>query len=344
MNNATFSSIVGNKSLCSRLCRSINDNTLSHAYILEGGEGSGRHTIALNTIAAISCEARQHDGETIPCGKCLSCKKIFENKSPDIIYVGLEGDKSTIGVDAVRLIKNGIYLPPTDLSVKAYIIDHAEQMTPQAQNAFLLTLEEPPSYVMFFLICNSTSSLLETVKSRAPTLRTEKLDADEIKSYLLSNSSEAVKLKEKSPNEFSELLCCSSGSIGVALSLLDIKKRKQVFENRETAKNFINLASGKQNSDKLQLVFALGTKRQEICERLSYIQYALRDLIVLKKSFDAPLCFYEDRDEASELSTHFTLRKLLEIYSATEIATDDLKCNANVKLTLINMLKMSKVI
>lgn len=339
-----FSSIVGNKTLCARLTHAINDNTLSHAYIIEGGAGSGKHTVALQTIAALSCSERHSESSDIPCRKCINCRKILEGRSTDVIRIGLEGDKVSIGVEAIRFLKSDIYLPPTDLSVKAYIIDCADAMTGQAQNAFLLSLEEPPEYVLFFLICENSSALLETVKSRAPILRTEKIPQVEIEKYILENDRRAVQLKESSPEDFAELVCASDGRIGYAISLLDTKKRKQIFENRKIAKDFINLASGKLNKDKLELVFSLGTKRGEICDRLSYIQSALRDLMLLKKSDDAPLCFYADREQACELSTHFTSKKLLTLFEATERAIDDLSRNSNVRLTTVNMLKNSELI
>lgn len=342
--NFALCDIVGNKTLRARLDSAINDSSLSHAYILEGAYGSGRHTLALNTVAALSCSDKGIDGKRIPCGQCIHCRKILEGKTPDVYRIGLEEDRAGIGVDVMRFLKNNIYLPPTDLPFKVYIIDDADKMTVQAQNAFLLTLEEPPEYVIFFLICESSSSLLETVKSRAPVLRTEKIPRSDIEDYLLSHDRRALQMKESSPEDFDELICACNGSIGYALDLLDTKKRKSIFEDRQIAKDFIDLSSGKRSRDKLELVFSLGTKRQEICDRLSYVQYALRDLITLKKSDEAPLCFYSDREYACELSTRFTSKKLLTLYSATETAVDDLGRNANVRLTLINMLKNSGLI
>ena len=157
-----FPNIVGNDALIRRLSKDISENRLSHAYVLEGAKGSGRHTIAKEAIAAIECEARS-DGKThisVPCGRCKSCEKILSGKSPDVITLGLEGERSTIGVEIIRNLKNDIFTAPNDLSVKAYIIEDADLMTPQAQNAFLLSLEEPPAYIIFFLICENSENLL----------------------------------------------------------------------------------------------------------------------------------------------------------------------------------------
>ena len=147
---------------------------------------------------------------------------------------------------------------------------------------------------------------METVKSRAPILRMEKILNSDIEKYILDHDPRASQLKLSSAEEFDELICAADGSIGYAISLLDAKKRKGVLENRRTAREFIDLAGGKHNSEKFEIISSLGTKRQDICDRLFYIQYALRDLILLKKSEDAPLCFYSDREKACELSTHFS--------------------------------------
>lgn len=337
-----YTSIVGNKYLCERLSRAISDKFLSHAYILEGSHGSGRHTIALETIAAISCKA--NDEATNPCRKCISCRKILEGKSPDVINIGLEGDKASIGVDSMRFLKSNIYLAPTDLEVKAYIINDADTLTVQAQNALLLSLEEPPSYVMFFLICENSSALLETIKSRAPILRTEKIPRAQIKDFLIRNDKRAAELEKASPDELSEIVSAADGSIGYGLELLDAKKRKSILDDRQIAKDLIRLASSKLSRDKLELIMSLGSKRTDICERLINVQSALRDLILLKKSEDAPLCFYNDRQNALDICLSFTSKKLFSLYAATETALDDLSKNANVKLTLINMLKNADMI
>lgn len=336
--NIAYESVIGNQALKAKLCRAIEESSLSHAYILEGSKGSGRHTIVRRTAAALCCKNR-HLAD-YPCGKCSSCVKILGDRSPDVITVGLEDERATIGVDAIRFLKNDIYIAPTDGDHKIYIIEDADKLTSQAQNAFLLSLEEPPPYVLFFLICENSSGLLETVKSRAPILRTEKISAECMRDHLVTQP----RAQELDSATLDEIVTAARGSIGYALELLDPKRRKPVMENRRIAKEFILLASGKRASDKLDMLLSLGNKRAEVCERIEYIQYALRDLILLKQHEDAPLCFYSDREDASELSTRFTAKRLFTMFSATEIALDDLSKNSNVKLTLMNMLRAAELI
>ena len=328
-----FENIIGNEHITKRLSRDVDDGCVNHAFILEGAFGSGRHTIAKTLAASIECREKK---QFAPCKKCSSCIKIFEGKSPDIITVGLEDDKVTLGVDSVRFIKNDMSIMPNDLGTKMYIIENADKMTLQAQNAFLLSLEEPPPYVIFILICENSSSLLETIKSRAPILRTEKLTQEEISEYLMKNS-KAKALYDESNEDYFELICAANGSIGRALSLLDSKERKKVFSDRRIAKEFMTLSLERSRAKAFDMIASLGTKRPEIIFRLIQIKLALRDLTMLKKSDAVELCFYADMEMASDISARFTMQKLMLMDKAIDDAIDSLSRNANVKLSLLCM-------
>lgn len=332
--------IVGNSALKERISDEINSKTFSHAYIIEGRAGSGRHTLALSVSASLSCLS---EGE-IPCGTCKNCQKILSGKSPDIVTLGLENDKVTIGVESIRKVKDDMALSPNDLDIKVYIIEDADKMTVQAQNAFLLSLEEPPSYVVFFLICENSNLLLETVRSRAPILRLQRLYDDLVEKYLLQNDKRARQLKDEDTAAFKTLIFASDGCIGKALSLLDTKKRKALFEERAVAEKILFLLSSPSRGDVLELISSLGNKRTDILRCLVSAQYAVRDLMLLKKTDTAPLCFFPNREEAQELSTHFTSDSLISLYDALRCASDELEANSNVRLTLLNMVQKAGLI
>lgn len=329
-----FRNIVGNVSVTERLSHDIDGACVPHAFILEGAKGSGRHTIATTLAAALSCRNKSD----APCMKCPSCLKIFGNRSPDIIRIGLQGERVTIGVDAIRSIKSSISIAPNDVDIKMYIIEDAEKMTVQAQNAFLLSLEEPPCYVIFALICENSSALLETVKSRAPIFRTEVIDKEHISLYLKENDKRAAQLYGSANEEFEEIISASGGSIGKALSLLDAKERKKALDERQTAKRFIELSLERSHAKVFDMISALGTKRPDIISKLELIRLAIRDLVLLKRSEHTDMCFYSDSEHASELSARFTLEKLLNMDNAIDSAIDALTKNSNIKLTLMCMI------
>ena len=336
-----FCDFFANDIVKARLSGDIEDNKISHAFIFEGAQGSGRHTLAKQLAASISCTSRE--GDRIPCGKCPSCSKIFAEKSPDVINLGVASDKVTIGIECARFIKDDIHTFPNSLPIKMYIIEDADKMTLQAQNALLLSLEEPPSYVIFVLICQNSAALLETIRSRAPLYRLEKIPPSEISRYLTDNYKKAVELKRDDPESFAELLTVSEGTIGHAIDLLDDKQRKKEFDERQIAKDFIELSLSRSKSGIFEMMASLGSKRPEICERLLLIQRAVRDLILLKKNDEGELIFYSNADNASEISAKITLERLMDMYSATAQAIEDLKANSNVKLTLLSMMYACKL-
>jgi DNA polymerase-3 subunit delta' len=310
---------------------------LPHACILEGPQGTGKHTIAKMTAAALVCEAHEDPSLPIPCLRCPSCRKVLEGKSPDVITVGTE-EKATLGVDTVRFLKEDVRVIPNDSEHKVYIIEDADKMTQQAQNAFLLTLEEPPAYAHFFLLCQNAELLLETIRSRAPVFRTEPIPTEEIDRYLCEHDTRAAQMKLASPKEYKELLMASAMGIGRALACLDPKTFSPVKQNRATASDFIRIAIQKEGMrELLYLLVRFPTKRDSLQEILQSILNALRDLILLKKSDNAPLIFYVDREQAIELCDCAPIGFLFRFQEAVRCAMDENVKNANVRLLLIKM-------
>ena len=332
-----FTQIAANDALKKKLVSDISENRLSHAYIIEGERGSGKHTLAMQIAAALSCQNRGNTASALPCLTCPSCRKILGFNSPDVITIGRE-DKTTLGVDAIRKLKTDVYVAPNDTDVKVYIIEDAHLMTVQAQNAFLLTLEEPPPYVLFFLLCESTEPLLETIRSRAQTLHTERVPSDMMETYLCEYHTEAAALKSSHPVEFAEILAMADGKIGIAIELLDPVTRKPLIERRNTAKDFVRLCSERKSAaSSLRFLNSLGQKRDALAVQLSSILLCLRDLILCKQTDEPPLCFFADHEEAHAMAYRFTTPELLELCSAINEAIDRLRVNANVRLTLTAM-------
>ena len=332
-----FTDLAGNENLKKRLCGDILSDRLTHAYLIEGAPGTGKHALARRIAAALACENKTNPNLALPCMTCPACRKILSGNHPDVSVIGRQ-EKATIGVDVIREMQADTVISPNESENKIYIIEDAHLLTVQAQNAFLLTLEEPPSYVRFFLLCESAAPLLETVRSRVITLRTEPIDAATMDAWLSENNPAARALKKAEPDEFRELLAASGGSIGQALSLTDAKARRSVLELREGAKAFLNLFSGNRNSGAaLSYFVAFGQKREDILQRLRQILSALRDLLVLKQSEAAPLCFFATREEATSLAFRFSSPELLRLCDAVEAAAEDLRRNANVRLTLTRL-------
>ena len=332
-----FTDIIANQPLRRRLGADILQEKLSHAYLIEGAKGSGKHMLALRIAAALACENRKDPEQPIPCLHCPACRKILSGNSPDLIYVNRE-DRATLGVESIRDLKQDVFVAPNDIAAKIYIIEEAHLMTTQAQNALLLTLEEPPAYVLFLLLCESTAPLLETIRSRAPTLRTEPIPADAIASHLVKINADAASLAQTDPTEFSELIAAADGSIGRALTLLDAQTRKPLIARRQAAREFVRLcASRKSSTATIKFINPLmQLKRDELTEQMNAILLCLRDLLLCKQTENAPLCFFGEHDEAIDLAYEFTTPTLLTLCDHVCDVIEQLRANANVRLTIIS--------
>lgn len=339
-----MNNIIANEALRNRLCTDVLEGRLSHAYIIEGGKGSGKHTIAMLTAAALACEEKRNSELPLPCMNCPSCRKILEGLSPDVIKVG-SAEKATIGVDTIRFLKEDVSLVPNDLEHKVYIIEDADKMTDQAQNAFLLTLEEPPTYVVFFLLCEKSERFLETIKSRAPILRTEPIPTELIDEYITRVDRRAAQMKASSPRDYSELLVSCDNGIGRALELLDLKNLSPLLESRKLAKDFVSAAVyGCSNEDALLFFKRFSAKRDALVKELSNIYIALRDLFVSKKSEESKLCFYESREQVFELCDNISIADISKLLSAVSSAAERLGRNSNVRLTITLLLSETGLI
>ena len=339
-----LSNVTGNESLRVRLGEELARGAVSHAYILEGPRGCGKHTLAREIAMALSCENRANAAHPLPCGVCAACRKILEGKSPDVITVSREEDKATMGVDVIRNLRADVPVLPNDLDHKIYIIEDAHTMTTQAQNALLLTLEEPPPFVMFLLLSESTDVLLETIRSRAPVLRMQPIGEELMRAYLCDaahgeTARTARTLRDTDPDAFTALLRMANGRIGRALELLQDKKRAPMLARRAQISALCEqLGTGTGQDMLLAQVLGLGSARDELTEKLLMLKEALRDLLLLGCSETVPLLFFTDRDAAIELSARFSATRLQSILEATEAALDALAVNANTRLTMIHYL------
>ena len=140
---------------------SFNSGRLSHAYITDD---SFADTLAM----AVVCEARD---TARPCGRCIHCDKASRHIHPDITVVGRLEDKHIVGVDQIRELKKDVFIVPNEAKQKAYIVNDADSMNVNAQNAFLQVLEEPPAHAVFILCTGNPAALLPTVRSRCVELK-----------------------------------------------------------------------------------------------------------------------------------------------------------------------------
>lgn len=178
-----FNSVVGHERIVEHLENAVKLNKVSHAYILSGDKGSGKKTIASAFAMLLQCECE--DYEARPCGRCHACIQAESGNNPDIIWVRHEKPNS-IGVDDVRQqLVNDISIKPYSSRYKIYIVDEAERLTQQAQNALLKSIEEPPAYGIILFLTTNAELFLPTILSRCVTLTLKPLSGAVIEKYLM---------------------------------------------------------------------------------------------------------------------------------------------------------------
>ncbi|MDE6353299.1 MAG: DNA polymerase III subunit gamma/tau [Muribaculaceae bacterium] len=158
---STFSSVVGQKALTATLRNSIATNRLAHAYLFCGSRGVGKTSCARIFAKTINCTNPTADGN--PCNECDSCRSFNENRSLNIVELDAASNN---GVEDIRALIDQVQVLPTDGKYRVFIIDEVHMLSSSAFNAFLKTLEEPPSYVIFILATTEKHKILPTILSR----------------------------------------------------------------------------------------------------------------------------------------------------------------------------------
>lgn len=326
-----FPTLLGNGKIKKTISSDISLGKGAHAYILDGPRGSGKHTAARLICAAAACEHRADSSFSLPCGKCEACRKILSGVSVDVMTVSNDG-KASIGVGPIRELRASLYITPNDGEKKFYIIENAHLMTVQAQNALLLSLEEPPPYVMFLLLCEDSSALLETIRSRAPIIKTERFSPDFTEKYL----------EKKYPSFPRERIVYSAhladGSLGLAEELLiNGEGEMKLCKN---AAELARILLSPRRSDGAVFIPTLPKDRGDVCRILSLARLALRDAAASKKGGE--LLFYSASDGVPDYTKKISVKRITELSSALIQAENDISANCSVSTVLTSLILNSQ--
>mgnify|MGYP001603794407 CR=1 FL=1 len=215
----SFSEVTGQEHIVETLKNAVAGNLLSHAYLFSGPRGSGKTTLARLLAKAANCEsARQPAGQTKgePCNACASCEEINRGRAIDLVEIDAASNR---GIDEMRELRDSVAFFPAKLKYKVFVIDEAHQLTREAANALLKTLEEPPSHALFILATTEAHKMIPTIASRCQRFDFRKLTVPEISGKL----AEIAKAENASiSKEALQLIALNAGgSLRDALGLLD---------------------------------------------------------------------------------------------------------------------------
>ena len=338
-----FEKLLGNNETKERIAKSIENGVLPHALLIGGPSGSGKSTYALEIAAALNCEEKSNASRPLPCGVCNNCRRIYSGSFPDVKLLGKPKDKASLGVESVKDFREDMFLSSTEAEHKVYIIDDAEAMTAEAQNALLKILEEPPSGVTIILLARECDRILTTIKSRVQYIPMSRFSSDELTKYALERIPEAKQVYATDKEKFTGIIISGDGRLGYVTELFDPKKAADSLEDREDAIKIIRALCGRAYySDIYLAASALPTKRNELSVALERLILAVRDLIAVKYDNGAKLLFFTSTEKAAAFAKELSIKRLLSIYDAVNEAHTACAKNANVQnliATLVANLK-----
>ena len=317
----SFNNIIGHEEIIRHLQNAMKAGKVSHSYIFTGRPGSGKKLLATTYAMTLQCEA----GGTEPCQKCDSCKKALGKNHPDIIMITHE-KPNVITIDEIReQLINDVAIKPYCSHYKIYIVADAELMNPQAQNALLKTIEEPPEYAVIMLLTSNIDALLPTIRSRCVRLDLKIVDDGLVKKYLMEHL--------HIPDYQAEIdASYAHGSIGKAKEAATSQDFSDMTQN---ALRILKNAGDMEVYELTEAIKELANDKLNIGDYLDLFQFWFRDVLMFKATREIDnLVFKQEinyiREQASQRS-YENLEKILDALEKTKVR---LRANVNMELAL----------
>ena len=326
---AGFSSIIGHEQIIEHLQNSISTNKVSHAYIFNGPNRSGKMALAKSFAIALQCEQHSVEG----CMECRFCKQALSGNQPDIIFLQHE-KPNTISVDDIRRqVNNDIDIKPYASPYKIYIIAEAEKMSQQAQNALLKTIEEPPVYAIIMLLTNNVDRFLPTIQSRCITLNLKPVPDSTIRSYLMENY--------QIPDYQADLCTAfAQGTVGKAIQLAS----SEDFNNiRNSALHTLKRIKDIQLYEMVDAVKKISSYKLEINDYFDIMFIWYRDVLLYKATSDInSLIFKDEISDIKKQASKSSYEGIETIIKSLDKAKRRLNANVNFNLVIELLLQTIK--
>lgn len=318
----TFEEIRGNTPLVEQLRRSAASGRSSHAYLFLGGAGAGKRLIANTFAKALQCE-----GEKRPCDSCKSCQAFNHGNHPDVIYFRPLKNGKTYTIEDVReQLLETVDMKPFQYQKKIYIIEKADTLNIQSQNALLKTLEEPPAHVVFLLLAERAEAFLPTILSRVVVMKLRPLSEGAVAAHLMQAGYAA--------EESRTLAAYAQGRIGQALELAEDEGFREM---RQDILGKLEALPAMNEGDAYLLAKDLEGYKNDL-RFLDIMELWYRDLLTAKSLREEGYLIQRDKKDAIFRAAKEPAALLAKKAAAVRTARMRLAQNANFRLTMEVML------
>lgn len=321
--------MIGRESIVDYIKLAVAEGKVSHAYILEGEKGMGKLFVAEYFAKTLLCTSKKEEERKgkrglSACKECTSCRQAEGHNHPDIIYVEHE-KPNLVSIDDIReQLVSTVDILPYASDYKIYIVKDADKMNEKAQNTILKTLEEPPEYVIIFLLSANKGRLLDTIKSRCVTLDVKPVEKDEIKAFLIRKYEVPDYLADQAA-EF------SAGNIGKAIRYV---LEDDFLEMKNQVVGVMRRLDYSKEAELIADVEQLATFKNEIKDCLDLMVLWFRDMLVLKATRNMNRLIFKDEyavlKEQAEVRSYEAVDKALEAIEKAKQRLD-----ANVKFETV---------
>ena len=320
-----FGQITGHRPVLELLARATARGTLPPSLVFAGPEGVGKRLAAIAVAQTLNCERPESYGDGITaCGRCPACTRIARGVHADVFVIE-PGDSGSIKIDQVREAIDRAAYRPFEGRRRVVIVDAADALVGEAQNALLKTLEEPPASSVFVLLTSRPDLLLPTVRSRCHRLRFGPLAEADVAAVLMRDHGFAAA-------DAHAAAATSEGSVGRALE----ENTEEAIEAREAAARALHAAAGghdpRRRLDGAKALAGSGD-REDVWRRLLALSSLLRDLSVLASRADEGVLANADlRPQLQQFLRAFDGGRAVRAFSAVDRALAALDRNASPKI------------
>ena len=314
--------IYGHDWAVEHLRKSIANARIRHAYLIVGSESVGKETLARALAMTLNCT---HEDEAArPCGQCSSCKRIASGNHPDMIYSELDANTGALKIEEIRTVTGKIALKPYEARYRIAILRDFDHARPQAQDALLKTLEEPPPQALLILLAPSTESLLPTITSRSQVIHLRPLPMETIRDVLVND--------KQIPEDQADLLArLSGGRMGWVMQAL---ANPSMLDQRTEALNLLESLVPMNRAKRFEIAEDLSKDKLALSPLLELWQSYWRDVLLVCQGIGDNPANIDHKEALQQIASQTSADDALTALQATRTLLSNLTTNLNLRLAL----------